>query len=121
MISLKISEIHSKDWGKGYARISSLDMKELGLTSWDLIQIDGRKKTVVRALPLDIDEEETESVIEIDTVTRENAGVGLDDIVIVTKAEVEKASRITLCRETRRFSTIPPKASVFPTDSKGLR
>ena len=44
MISLKISEIHSKDWGKGYARISTLDMKELGLTSWDLIQIDGRKK-----------------------------------------------------------------------------
>ena len=43
MISLKISEIHSKDCGKGYARISSMDMKELGLTSWDLIQIDGRK------------------------------------------------------------------------------
>ncbi len=69
MISLKISEIHSKDCGKGYARISSMDMKELGLTSWDLIQIDGRRKTVVRAMQLDADEREPESVIEIDMVT----------------------------------------------------
>ena len=44
MISLKISEIHSRDSGKGYARISPIDMQELGLTSWDLVQIDGRKK-----------------------------------------------------------------------------
>ena len=63
-----------------------MDMRELGLTSWDLIQIDGRRKTVVRALPLEAEELETESVIEIDTVTRENAGVELDDIVIVTKS-----------------------------------
>ncbi|MXZ13731.1 MAG: AAA family ATPase [Candidatus Dadabacteria bacterium] len=120
MISLKISEIHSKDWGKGYARISSLDMKELGLTSWDLIQIDGRKKTVVRALPLDIDEEETESVIEIDTVTRENAGVGLDDIVIVTKADLEKASRITLCPRDKAFLYDPAKSKRLSNRLEGL-
>jgi len=103
MISLKISEIRSRDCGKGYARISNLDMKELGLASWDLIQIDGRKKTVVRAMPLDTDEREAESVIEIDTVTRENAGVEIDDIVIVTKVDVEKASRITLCPRDKAF------------------
>lgn len=120
MISLKISEIHSKDCGKGYARISSMDMKELDLTSWDLIQIDGRKKTVVRALPLDADEQETESVIEIDMVTRENAGVGLDDIVIVTKADVEKASRITLCPRDKAFLYDPSKSKHLCDRLEGL-
>ena len=120
MISLKISEIHSRDSGKGYARISPVDMRELGLTSWDLIQIDGRKKTVVRALPLEAEEQEAESVIEIDTVTRENAGVGLDDIVIVTKADLEKASRITLCPRNKAFLYDPAKSSRLCDRLEGL-
>ena len=120
MISLKISEIHSKDCGKGYAKISSMDMKELGLTSWDLIQIDGRRKTVVRAMPLDADEREPESVIEIDMVTRENAGVELDDIVIVTKADLEKASRITLCPRNKAFLYDPAKNKRLCNRLEGL-
>lgn len=120
MISLKISEIHSRDSGKGYARISPMDMRELGLTSWDLIQIDGRRKTVVRALPLEAEELETESVIEIDTVTRENAGVELDDIVIVTKADVEKASRITLCPRNKAFLYDPAKSRSLCDRLEGL-
>ena len=120
MISLKISEIHSRDSGKGYARISPMDMRELGLTFWDLIQIDGRRKTVVRALPLEAEELETESVIEIDTVTRENAGVELDDIVIVTKADVEKASRITLCPRNKAFLYDPAKSRSLCDRLEGL-
>lgn len=120
MISLKISEIHSRDSGKGYARISPMDMRELGLTSWDLVQIDGRRKTVVRALPLDAEELETESVIEIDTVTRENAGVELDDIVIVTKADLEKASRITLCPRNKAFLYDPAKSKRLCNRLEGL-
>ena len=120
MISLKISEIHSRDSGKGYARISPMDMQELGLTSWDLVQIDGRRKTVVRALPLDAEEQETESVIEIDMVTRENAGVELDDIVIVTKADLEKASRITLCPRNKAFLYDPAKSKRLCNRLEGL-
>ncbi len=120
MISLKISEIHSRDSGKGYARISPMDMQELGLTSWDLVQIDGRRKTVARALPLDTEELETESVIEIDTVTRENAGVELDDIVIVTKADLEKASRITLCPRNKAFLYDPGKSKHLCNRLEGL-
>ncbi|MCY4262906.1 MAG: AAA family ATPase, partial [Candidatus Dadabacteria bacterium] len=120
MISLKISEIHSRDSGKGYARISSMDMRELGLESWDLIQIDGRKKTVVRALPLDAEDLDTESIIEIDMLTRENAGVELDDIVIVTKADLEKASRITLCPRNKAFLYDPAKSKYICNRLEGL-
>lgn len=120
MISLKISEIHSRDSGKGYARISPMDMQELGLTSWDLVQIDGRRKTVVRALPLDAEEREMGAVIEIDTVTRENAGVELDDIVIVTKTDLEKASRITLCPRDKAFLYDPAKSKHLCNRLEGL-
>ena len=120
MISLKISEIHSRDSGKGYARISPMDMQELGLTSWDLVQIDGRRKTVVRALPLDAEEREMGAVIEIDTVTRENAGVELDDIVIVTKTDLEKASRITLCPRNKAFLYDPAKSKHLCNRLEGL-
>ncbi len=120
MISLKISEIHSRDSGKGYARISPMDMQELGLTSWDLVQIDGRKKTVVRALPLDTIEDEADSVIEIDTVTRENAGVELDDIVIVKKADLEKASRVTLCPRNKAFLYDPARSKGICNRLEGL-
>lgn len=120
MISLKISEIHSRDSGKGYARISPMDMQELGLTSWDLVQIDGRRKTVVRALPLDAEELEMGAVIEIDTVTRENAGVELDDIVIVTKTDLEKASRITLCPRNKAFLYDPAKNKHLCNRLEGL-
>ncbi len=120
MISLKISEIHSRDSGKGYARISPMDMQELGLTSWDLVQIDGRRKTVARALPLDAEEREMGAVIEIDTVTRENAGVELDDIVIVTKTDLEKASRITLCPRNKAFLYDPAKSKHLCNRLEGL-
>ena len=74
----------------------------------------------MRALPLDADELEAESVIEIDTVTRENAGVELDDIVIVTKADVEKASRITLCPRDKAFLYDPAKSKRLSDRLEGL-
>ena len=120
MISLRISEIHSRDCGKGYARISGADMKDLGLSSWDLIQIDGRRKTVVRALPFDADQQDSEAVIEIDLVTRENAGVELDDIVIVTKTDLEKASRITLRPRNKAFLYDPARSKHLSNRLEGI-
>ena len=125
MISLRISEIHSRDCGKGYARISDSDMKNLGVSSWDLVQIDGRRKTVVRALPIDAENGDAENgdaeaVIEIDLVTRENAGVELDDIVIVKKTDLENASRVTLCPRNKAFLYDPAKSRRLSNRLEGI-
>ena len=120
MISLRISEIHSRDCGKGYARISDSDMKDLGVSSWDLVQIDGRKKTVVRALPMEAENGNAEAVIEIDLVTRENAGVELDDIVIVKKTDLEKASRVTLCPRNKAFLYDPANSRHLSNRLEGI-
>lgn len=120
MISLRISEIHSRDCGKGYARISDSDMKDLGVSSWDLVQIDGRRKTVVRALPMDAENGGADAVIEIDFVTRENAGVELDDIVIVKKTDLEKANRVTLCPRNKAFLYDPAKSRHLSNRLEGI-
>lgn len=120
MISLRISEIHSRDCNKGYARISDSDMRNLGVSSWDLVQIDGRRKTVVRALPIEAENGNSESVIEIDLVTRENAGVELDDIVIVKKTDIEKASRVTLCPRNKAFLYDPARSRRLSDRLEGI-
>jgi len=95
MISFRISELPKKDSGKGLARIKPVDMKELGVSAWDLVEIGGKRKTVVRVAPIDKGEPE-QSVIEIDGITRENARVELDDHVFVKKVDGKSATKVVL-------------------------
>lgn len=95
MISFRISELPKKDSGKGIARIKPVDMKELGVSAWDLVEIGGKRKTVVRVAPIDKSEPE-QSVIEIDGITRENARVELDDHVFVKKVDGKSATKVVL-------------------------
>ena len=95
MISFRICELQKKDSGKGIARIKPLDMKELGVSAWDLVEIGGKRKTVVRVAPLDKGTPE-QSVIEIDDTTRENARVELDDHVFVKKVGSKSATKVVL-------------------------
>ncbi len=95
MISFRISELPKKDFGKGIARIKPVDMKELGVNAWDLVEIGGKRKTVVRVAPIDKSEPE-QSVIEIDGITRENARVEIDDHVFVKKIDGKSATKVVL-------------------------
>lgn len=95
MISFRICELPKKDSGKGIARIKPVDMKELGVSAWDLVEIGGKRKTVVRVAPIDKGAPE-QSVIEIDDTTRENARVELDDHVFVKKIGSKSATKVVL-------------------------
>ena len=53
MLSLKICEIAVKDAGKGFARLDPKDMRALGVSPWDLIEIDGKRRTVVRVMQIE--------------------------------------------------------------------
>jgi transitional endoplasmic reticulum ATPase len=95
MIALRICRIENKDSGKGFARLNSGDMRELGVEAWDLIEIGGKRKTIVRVMPLDKDKS-AKSVIELDDVTRENARVELDEHVFVKKIDSKSATKVIL-------------------------
>jgi len=95
MIALKICELAKKDAGKGFARLNPGDMREIGVDAWDLVEIGGKRKTVVRVMPLD-KSLPGKSIIEIDGVTRENARVELDEHVFVKKIENKSATKVVL-------------------------
>ncbi len=123
MISLRISEISPSDSGKGYARMSERSMMDLGITSWDTIEVGGRRKTFVRVMPLDpgdYDKYETESVIEIDLHTRENARANVDEFVMVKKANSKSASRVILCPHNNDLLFNPEKLRFISSCLEGL-
>lgn len=95
MIALKICELAKKDAGKGFARLNPGDMREIGVDAWDLVEIGGKRKTVVRVMPLD-KSLPGKSIIEIDGITRENARVELDEHVFVKKIENKSATKVVL-------------------------
>jgi len=95
MLSLRISEIAVKDAGKGFARIDSTDMNALGVEEWDLIEIGGKRKTVVRILPLEKSTKK-KSIIQVDGITRENAKVGIDERVNIKKIITKPITRVVL-------------------------
>ncbi|NIS07470.1 MAG: CDC48 family AAA ATPase [Candidatus Dadabacteria bacterium] len=95
MFSLKISEISLKDAGKAIARLNTKDMTDLGLSSWDLIEIEGKRKTVTRVMPLD-KSENNKSIIKIDGITRQNAKASVDDHVFVKKVDSRIAIKAVL-------------------------
>ena len=95
MITFKIAEISVKDAGKGLGRVDPKDMHALGIAVFDLIEIGGKRKTVVRAMPLE-KSQRGQSLIQVDGITRENARVGIDDSVFVKKVESKQAIKVVL-------------------------
>ncbi|MEM2839662.1 MAG: AAA family ATPase, partial [Thermoplasmata archaeon] len=92
---IRVIQAKTKDDGQGIARLDSELMKILNLEDGDIIVIEGTKKTVAR-LRTGYPEDENRGVIRIDSVTRRNAGVGLDEKVSVRKITPKPASKITL-------------------------
>ena len=95
MITFKIAEISVKDAGKGLGRVDPKDMHALGIAAFDLIEIGGKRKTVVRAMPLE-KSQRGQSLIQVDGITRENARVEIDDSVFVKKVESKQAIKVVL-------------------------
>lgn len=123
MISLRISEIHARDAGKGYARISERSMMDLGITTWDMIEVGGRRKTFVRAMPLELNGYEScemELIIEIDLYTRENARADIDEFVTVKRANSKNASRVVLCPHNKDVLYNPERLKFIPHSIEGL-
>ena len=83
-ISMKIVEAELRDVGHGIARMSMEDMTRLGANVGDVISIFGKKITAAKLLPTH-QEYRGKSIIQIDGIIRENAGVRIDDKVMVKK------------------------------------
>ncbi|OPY33386.1 MAG: VCP-like ATPase [Methanomassiliicoccales archaeon PtaU1.Bin124] len=90
---LKVAEAKSRDVGKGIARVDPEVMEIMAISPGDVVQIDGKKKTVAVVWP-GYAEDENRGLIRIDGHVRRNAQVGLDDKVAIRKVAVKNAQKI---------------------------
>ena len=94
-VILRVAEARSHDVGRGIARIDPEVARKLGLTSGDVVEISGKRKTVALCWA-GYTEDAGKGIIRIDGYIRKNAGVSIDGKVTVRKIEAKKASKITL-------------------------
>ncbi|MEK6959416.1 MAG: CDC48 family AAA ATPase [archaeon] len=67
----------------------------LNITSGDIVEIEGTKKTAAIVWPART-EDENKKIIRMDSFIRHNSGVGLNDKVKVRKVHPQEAKRVTL-------------------------
>jgi len=94
-IKLKVAEAVPKDVNRGIARISSENMKRLGLAPGEAVEIIGKKSTAAAVWP-GYPEDEALDIIRIDGTTRRNAEASLRDEVTVRKIIVKPAEKVVL-------------------------
>ena len=93
--TLRVVDALQRDVGRGIARIDPKIVDELELTSGDVVQITGKRKTNALSWPAH-QEDYGKGTIRIDGYLRNNAGVSIDDKVTIRKIDAKIAERLTL-------------------------
>ena len=92
---LRVTEALAKDVGRAYARMGPEDLERLGIAIGDTVEVEGKKKAVCKAMPA-YAELRGQARIQLDGLTRENAGVSLDETVTVHGIHCRPAERVSL-------------------------
>jgi transitional endoplasmic reticulum ATPase len=102
-VQLRVLDSRQRDVARGIARIDQTTMQKLGVSSGDVIEFSGKKKTSAIAWPA-YSEDQDPSIMRIDGFLRKNAGVSINEYVIVRKAEVKNALSIVLAPVDMRLN-----------------
>ena len=100
---LKVEKANQRDNGKRRVRIDLEIMRKLGIEPGDVVEIEGKRKTVAIAWP-SFPEDQGRNIIKMDGVLRKNAQVNLGDKVIVRKARVKPAIKVRLAPTNHTIS-----------------
>jgi len=95
LIEVTVKEAAHDDAGRGIARLSIEVMRQLGLVSGDVIEIQGKRKAAAVVWP-GFQQDTGYGIIRIDGTLRSNTGTGIDEKVKVRKLEVTYAKKITV-------------------------
>jgi len=92
---LRVAEAKPRDVGRGIARADPQDLEKLGAEVGEVIQIEGKRKTVAKVMPA-YPEDRGKSLIQMDGLLRGNAQVSLNEKVTVQKTSCSPADKIIL-------------------------
>jgi DNA-directed RNA polymerase subunit RPC12/RpoP len=102
-VTLRVEDARQRDVGRGIARINQETMQKLGISASDVIEIIGKRTTSAIAWPA-YSEDQNRDIIRIDGFTRKNAGVAINEYVIVRPAKVNEALNVTLAPVDMRLN-----------------
>jgi transitional endoplasmic reticulum ATPase len=102
-IQLRVADARQRDVGHGKVRIDNDTMQKLGITAGDFVEIHGKKVTVAVAWPA-YAEDQGEEIVRMDGLIRRNAGVALNEYVVLKKADVKEAQAIIFAPTDVRLS-----------------
>jgi len=102
-IELRVEDSRQRDVARGIVRIDQETMEKLAVHPGDVVEIIGKRKTSAVAWPA-YSEDQGRGIIRIDEFSRKNAGVSMNEYVIVRCGEVKDATRIVLAPADMRLN-----------------
>ncbi|PMP59516.1 MAG: AAA family ATPase [Caldisphaera sp.] len=102
-VVLRVSEARPRDSGKRRVRIDVDIMKQLSVEPGDIVEIEGKKKTVAVVWPA-LPEDQGLDIVRIDGILRKNADINIGDKVIIRKAIPKQAVKVKLAPTVHSIS-----------------
>jgi transitional endoplasmic reticulum ATPase len=102
-VQLRVGDARQRDVGRGIARIDQRAMQKLDISAGDVVEIIGKRTTSAIAWPA-YSEDQNRDMIRIDGFTRKNAGMAINEYVLVRPAKVKSALSITLAPVDMRLN-----------------
>jgi transitional endoplasmic reticulum ATPase len=94
-LSFRVADAMPEDVGQGYVRIDNDDMEKLEVILGDIVEIQGRKTTVAKVVPC-FSQFKNQNLAQIESIIRENAGVGIDERITVRKVARQPAQTVVM-------------------------
>ncbi|MEM7621585.1 MAG: CDC48 family AAA ATPase [Planctomycetota bacterium] len=101
-IQLRVGEALRRDSGRNIVRMDPEDMRRLGVGVGLFVRLIGQRSTLCKVMP-SFPDARGQSRAQIDGITRENIGLGLDDPIRVEPADPAGAATVTLKPKTVRI------------------
>ena len=92
---MRVAEAKQRDVMRGKVRIDSENMQLLGISAGDVVEVVGKRTTASVAWPA-YPEDQNQGIIRMDGLIRKNAGVALNEIVVVRRGDVKSAQSVIL-------------------------
>lgn len=94
-VTLKVQEPSPTHVGRNIVTLDRKSKQVLGITSGDIVEIEGSKKTAAIVWPART-EDEGKDMVRMDNLIRHNSGVNLGEKVVVRPAQFKEAQKVVL-------------------------
>ena len=111
MVTITVEKAYSADVGHGFVRMSFDIMEKVHLFTDDIVEIQGKQKTVARCKPMCV-KDQNKKTIRIDSPTRNNLKVDIGMPVTMRRVVLGSAESV----QVTPINKTPPSAEQYVKD-----